>query len=55
MREVPIGPLKGELGLWGRNLSNNKDPVYSLIFGTIQADASYQQARTLGADLIVSF
>ena len=55
LREVPIGPLKGELGLWGRNLSNNKDPVYSLIFGTIQADASYQQARTLGADLIVSF
>jgi iron complex outermembrane recepter protein len=55
LRDIPVGPLKGEIGLWGRNLANNRDPVYTLLFGTIQANASYQQARTLGADFIVSF
>jgi iron complex outermembrane receptor protein len=55
LREVPIGPLKGEIGVWGRNLANNRDPVYALIFGTIEADASYQQARTVGVDFIVNF
>lgn len=55
LRDVPIGPLKGEIGIWGRNLSNNRDPIYTLIFGTIQANASYQQARTFGADFIVKY
>ena len=55
LRDVPVGPLKGEIGVWGRNLTNNRDAVYSLLFGTIQADASYQQARTLGVDFIVNF
>ena len=55
LRDIALGPIKGEIGIWGRNLTDNRDAVYSLIFGTIQANASYQQARTLGADFIVSF
>ncbi|MBU6266690.1 MAG: TonB-dependent receptor [Sphingomonadales bacterium] len=55
LRDIPVGPLKGEIAIWGRNLANNRDPNYVLIFGTIQADASYQRARTWGADFSVQF
>lgn len=55
LRDVDMGPVKAEVGLWGRNLTNNKDAVYSLIFGALNVNASYQQARTLGMDVIVNF
>ena len=55
LRDIALGPVKGEIGLWGRNLTDNRDSVYTLLFGTIQADASYQQARSLGVDFIANF
>jgi len=55
LRDVPVGPLKGEIGLWGRNLTNNKDIIYSLIFGSISHNGSYQPARTWGVDFIVKY
>jgi len=55
LRDVDLGRLSGEIGLWGRNLTDNKDQLYSLVFGDIERNASYQQARTWGVDLIVNF
>lgn len=55
LRDIKAGPLTGELALWGRNLFDNKDPVYALAFGDYLANASYQPARTYGFDFIVNF
>lgn len=55
LRDIEFGRANVEVGLWARNLTNNKDPLYSLVFGDIERDASYQPARTWGVDLIVGF
>jgi iron complex outermembrane recepter protein len=55
LRDIKFGSLTGELGVWSRNLTNNRDAVYPLQFGSIQHNASYQPARTFGADFIVTF
>ena len=55
LRDIKVGGLNGELAVWARNLTDNKDATYTLIFGALNVDASYQQARTLGADFILNF
>ncbi len=44
-----------EVGLWGKNLLDNKDVAYSFNFGDILINSSYQPARTYGLDVIVRF
>jgi iron complex outermembrane receptor protein len=55
LRDVKVGQATGEVALWARNLFNNKDATYPLLFGDIQHNASYQPARTYGVDFIVTF
>lgn len=55
LRDVNVGPAKVEVGLWVKNLTDNKDAVYSLLFGNSEHNASYQPARTFGVDLIAEF
>ncbi|MCW1428360.1 TonB-dependent receptor [Novosphingobium sp. JCM 18896] len=55
LRDFNVGPAKGEIGLWGRNLTNNRSAQYFLQFGDFEANASYQQARTWGVDFILDF
>lgn len=55
LRDVKIGTSTVEVGLWGRNLLNNKDPLYPLLFSNIQYNASYQPARTYGLDILMEF
>jgi hypothetical protein len=50
-----MGPLYGEIAVWGRNLTDNKDVTYLLMFGSQNVNASFQQARTIGADIIIGF
>lgn len=55
LRQINLGSAQAEVALWGRNLTDNKDPIYQLQFGTFQINSSYQPARTYGVDLIVDF
>jgi len=55
VRDIAMGPATAELGVWARNLTNNRDAAYTLFFGNANVNASYQQARTFGVDLIVTF
>ena len=50
-----MGPATAELGIWARNLTNNRDASYTLFFGNANVNSSYQTARTFGVDLIVTF
>jgi iron complex outermembrane receptor protein len=44
-----------EVGLWAKNLLDNKDVLYSFNFAEILVTSSYQPARTYGLDVIVRF
>jgi iron complex outermembrane receptor protein len=55
LREVQIGSATTEVALWAKNLFNNKDSTYPLLFGDIEHNASFQAARTYGIDVIINF
>ena len=56
LQRIEIGSLAtGELAVWARNLTNNKDPLYTLKFGNFELNSSYQPARTIGADFTINF
>jgi iron complex outermembrane receptor protein len=55
LRDVKIGSANTELGLWARNLFDNKDANYTFQFGDIEMNSSFQAARTYGVDLILNF
>jgi len=55
LQNIALGAADAEISLWGRNLLNNKDPVYALLFGDIQHNASYVPARTYGLDVVLNF
>lgn len=55
LRDFTPGPLRGEIGLWARNLTNNKDVSYLLHFGSQNTNASFQQGRTVGLDFILEY
>ena len=55
LRDIPLGRVKGEVGVWSRNLTNNRDSLFPFQFGTILYTNSYQSARTIGADLILKY
>ncbi len=55
LRDIPLGHVKAEIGVWSRNLTNNRDPLFAFQFGTILYTNSYQPARTIGADVIFKY
>lgn len=55
LRDIKIGAGEFEVGLWSRNLFDNKAPLYTLPFGDIAINSSYQPARTYGVDFIAKF
>ena len=56
LSDLQLGPLKTTLALWGRNLTDDKHIQFVGGVGAgQQRSASFQQARTFGADLTVKF
>jgi len=55
VRDLKLAGADAEVGLWARNLFDNKDAAYSLLFGDFEHNSSYQPARTFGVDLILQF
>lgn len=58
LSEFPMGGLKGELSLWGRNLLNEDDPQFFIDFGANfqrLAVAYFPDPRTYGMTLSVRF
>jgi iron complex outermembrane recepter protein len=55
LREIQMGPVEGEIAIWGRNINNNKTPLFPLTFGTYVASSDFQPAPTYGIDLIGKF
>lgn len=53
LRDIEIGSATGEISLWGRNLFDNDDSLYPVLFGDIGHTSSYQPARTYGVDLSI--
>lgn len=55
IKNISLGPVKGELALWGRNLTDNKSMAYPLPFAQIVRTASFETARSYGLDLTVKY
>ncbi len=55
LRDISLGNAKAEIGVWSRNLTNNRDSLFPFQFGTILYTNSYQPARTFGADVILKY
>ncbi|HKT72227.1 MAG TPA: TonB-dependent receptor [Steroidobacteraceae bacterium] len=54
LQNIAIGPVKGEVALYARNLFNNKEPLFGL-FNGFGASTNYQPARTYGVEVTVDF
>ncbi|MFC3173730.1 TonB-dependent receptor [Novosphingobium bradum] len=54
LRHIPLGPVQAELAVWGKNLTNRRDPLYALNvrYATM---VNFVTARTYGLDLNVEF
>lgn len=56
LSDIQMGGVNTILALWGRNLTNDRHIQFTGGVGAgQQRSASFQQARTLGADLTVKF
>ncbi len=55
LRDIPLGRIKGEIGFWTRNLTNNRDSLFPFQFSNFLYTNSYQSARTLGVDVVVKY
>lgn len=55
LRNVDLGGVKTEIGLWGRNLTDNRSANFGLNIGNFLQTVNFQEARSYGLDLIVSF
>ncbi len=56
LSDIQMGPVSTTLALWGRNLTDDKHIQFTGGVGAgVQRSASFQPARTLGADLTVKF
>lgn len=54
LKRIPIGPVSGELALWGKNLTDRKD-ITTALFTPFSTSASYVPARTFGVDMSIEF
>jgi len=55
LKKIDLGFGQGEVGLWGRNLTDNDQPTYSLNLGGIAQTANFMEARSYGIDLIFQY
>jgi iron complex outermembrane receptor protein len=55
LRDMKMGAVSAEVGVWVRNMTNNRDALYTLQFGDFLINSSYQPARTFGIDLNFKF
>jgi iron complex outermembrane receptor protein len=53
LTDIPAGPTKAEVALWGRNLTNNASPLNTLFIGYLST--TYEFARTFGVDVKVEY
>ncbi len=54
IRHIKLNAADAELAVWARNLTNNRSPQFPLTV-TFSSATSFQQARTYGMDLILTF
>ncbi len=54
LRQIRLGDFEGEVALWGRNLTDNDDPAYSLNL-TAAVTATYMEERIYGIDFSIMF
>jgi iron complex outermembrane receptor protein len=54
LKDVPLGPTKGRLTLWGRNLTNKQPVVFAGNVGT-HVSGVFDDPVTYGVDLTVEF
>jgi len=57
LKKIDLGfaGLEGEVGIWGRNLTDNDTPNFALNLGGAEQSASFSEARSYGVDLIAKF
>ena len=55
LSDVKIGQGRGEIALWGRNLTDNDKPVTSQILGVFSGAVIYQPAPSFGIDLSFTY
>jgi iron complex outermembrane receptor protein len=55
LREIKMGSVTGEVALWGRNITNNKETLFPLLFSSIAGSSDFQPAPTYGVDFTISF
>lgn len=55
LRDIDMGGANVEVGVWAKNLFNNRLPLYSFQYPNFLMTMSYEQARTYGLDVIVKF
>ncbi len=54
LRQIQLGDFQAEVALWGRNLTDNDDPIYSLNL-TAAVTANYMEERVYGIDFSLMF
>lgn len=57
LKKIDLGfaGAEGEIGIWGRNLTDNDTPNFALSLGGAAQSASFLEARSYGVDLIAKF
>jgi iron complex outermembrane receptor protein len=55
LSDLNVGSGRGEIALWGRNLTDNNKPVTSQILGVFSGAVIYQAARSFGVDLSFTY
>ncbi len=54
LRQIRLGNFEGEVALWGRNLTDNDEPIYALNL-TAAVTANYMEERIYGIDFSIRF
>jgi iron complex outermembrane recepter protein len=55
LRDMEIGGANVEIGLWGKNILDNKKPQYAFQYPYFLMTTQYEKARSYGVDMIVKF
>lgn len=55
LRDFDLGGIKTELGVWGKNLTDERAASFALNLSSIIASANYISARSYGVDLSIEF
>ncbi|MBV1916570.1 MAG: TonB-dependent receptor [Sphingomonadaceae bacterium] len=55
LRDIDMGGANVEIGLWSKNLLDNKKPLYPFQYPNFLMTTTYEPARTFGVDVIVKY